>query len=162
EGKLELWRSSSHHHRAYKPSHLGRPRCRRSPEAGYYLRTGLGNWTNRGSPRRRTLLLRQKLTALEQLNSQKVKIDLDLKYPLYLRRFKGEERVVLVDAVSTPIAHFVNYNHAYEIVRLTNAAYKLVSDLSQKPYENPASTPRDLGRSEAGTGISDPAQAYGP
>lgn len=86
-----------------------------------------------------------------------MQIDFELKYPLHLRRFKGEERVVLVDMAHTPVAHFVNHSHAYEIVRLVNCAYKLVSDLSQKPYEHVADTPDHPRRSEIGTGLPDPA-----
>jgi hypothetical protein len=85
-------------------------------------------------------------------------IDLELKYPLHLKRFLKEERIAIVDSAGTPVAQAVNYVHAYEIVRLANCAYNLVSDLSQKkPYENPAKPPDDPGRPEAGPGIPDPA-----
>jgi hypothetical protein len=63
------------------------------------------------------------------------KIELELKYPLYIKR---GTQIWIVDSAHTPVAHFVNYHHAFEVVRLANCCYRLLSDLSQKPYENPA------------------------
>jgi hypothetical protein len=85
-------------------------------------------------------------------------IDLELRYPLYLRRLKGEEMVAIIDYVGTPVAQAVNYNHAYEIVRLANCAYKLMSDLSEKASnEQSGKPPRDLGLSTPDSGLSDPS-----
>ena len=89
-------------------------------------------------------------------------IDLELQYPLYLKRFRDSERIAIVDSAGTPIAQCVNHAHAYELVRLANCAYKLMSDLSQKPYENPAKPPDDPGRTETGPGIPDPAGTDSP
>ena len=106
-----------------------------------------------------------------------MQIDLQLKYPLHIRRY-GNGQVIIVDMAWTEIATGSSYDQAYEIVRLANAAYKLMFDLSQKrhetgkqarnlglseqAYENPAKTPRDPGRSETEPGISDPAQTDSP
>jgi hypothetical protein len=70
--------------------------------------------------------------------SDELKIEFDLKYPLHLRRFRNEERIGILDSAGFPVATALNYNHAYEIVILANSAYRLLSDLSKKPYENPA------------------------
>lgn len=84
--------------------------------------------------------------------------NLELTYPLHLKRFLNQERIAIVDSAGIPVAQAVNYDHAYEIVRLANCAYKLLSDIQQKkPYENSASTPRNLGRAETEPGIPDPA-----
>jgi hypothetical protein len=92
------------------------------------------------------------MNALEQINiasnqseQLKMQIELELKYPLNLRRFIGEERVAIVDAIGIPIAQAVNYNHAYELVRLANCCYALMNDLSQKRPDGPQ--PRNLGLS---------------
>jgi hypothetical protein len=90
------------------------------------------------------------------------KIDLELKYPLWIKRFLREERIAIVDSAGIPVAQAVNYNHAFEIVRLANCAYKLMNDLSQKPYENPANPPDNPGRAKAGAGLLDPTQTHSP
>ena len=85
-----------------------------------------------------------------------MQIDLNLKYPLHLRRY-GDGRVVVVDMAWTEVADATNYDQIYEIIFLANAAYKLMYDLSQKrPYENTSETPRNLGLAEAESGLSDP------
>jgi hypothetical protein len=92
--------------------------------------------------------------------ADEMKIKLDLKYPLYLRRYVTS--VWIVDATGFQVAQCEEYNHGYELVRLANAAYKLFSDLSKAPYENtpnPSNTPR---RPETEPGISDPAKANSP
>ena len=95
--------------------------------------------------------------------TDELKIDLELKYPLWLKRFLNEERIAIIDSAGTPVGQCVNYLHAYELVRLANCAYKLMSDLSLKsPHENPAKTPRDPGRTETGSGIPDPAKTDSP
>ena len=89
--------------------------------------------------------------------------NLELTYPLCLKRFLNQERIAIVDSAGIPVAQAVNYDHAYEVVRLANCAYKLLSDLSQnKPHENPANTPRNLGRAETEPGIPDPTQTDSP
>jgi glycine/D-amino acid oxidase-like deaminating enzyme len=91
-----------------------------------------------------------------------MQIDLELKYPLHLRRY-GNGRVVIVDSGWAEVGESANFDHAYEIVRLANLAYRLVSDLSQKrPHEYPARSPRNLGLSETGSGIPDPTETDGP
>ena len=106
-----------------------------------------------------------------------MQIDLQLKYPLHIRRY-GNGQVIIVDMAWTEIATGSSYDQAYEIVRLANAAYKLMFDLSQKrhetgkqarnlglseqAYENPAKTPRNLGLTKAGAGISDSAGTDSP
>jgi hypothetical protein len=91
--------------------------------------------------RRETLLVKSK--PIDQMAmTDELKIEFRLKYPLHLRRFRGEERVVMVDSASIPVAHFVNYQHAFEIVRLANACYTLLKDLSNEPV--PGKEPRNL------------------
>jgi len=91
-----------------------------------------------------------------------MEIDLKLKYPLHLRRY-GDGRVIVVDMAWTEVAEARNYDHAYELVRLANCSYKLMNDLLEKaPYENPAKTPRNLGLTKAGAGISDSAGTDSP
>ena len=85
-----------------------------------------------------------------------MKIDLNLKYPLHIRRY-GNGQVTIVDMARNEVATGSNYDQAYEVVRLANSAYKLMHDLTQKrPYENTSKTPRNLGLTEAESGIFDP------
>lgn len=94
--------------------------------------------------------------------SDELKSEFELKYPLYLKRFRDSERIAIVDSAGTPVAQAVNYDHAYEIVRLANCSYKLLSDLSQpRPYANPAKSTDDIGRTETEPRISDPTKTHG-
>lgn len=89
-----------------------------------------------------------------------MKIDLELRYPLHLRRY-GDGRVVIVDMAWVEVAEATSYDQVYEIVRLANAAYELVSDLERKiPHANTPSTIDGPGRPEVGSGIPD-AQSHG-
>jgi hypothetical protein len=92
--------------------------------------------------------------------TDELKIEFGLKYPLYLKR-RSLDYIVAVDSAGTVVARFINYNHAYELVRLVNGAYKLFSDLSLKPYENPAKPAHDPRRPEIESGLPDPAKADG-
>lgn len=62
-----------------------------------------------------------------------------------------------MDSGWTEVAEAKIYQHAYELVMLVNAAYKLMSDLSRKPRnEHAERSPRNLGLSTTEPGISDP------
>ena len=83
-------------------------------------------------------------------------IDLALKYPLYIKR---GVQVWILDSAGIPVAQAIDYNRAYELVRLANCADRLMSDLSETPpHENPASTVDRPRRPEIGGRISDPAK----
>lgn len=82
-------------------------------------------------------------------------IELELKYPLHLRRY-GDGTVVIVDSGWTEVAKATEFSQAYELVRLANYAYKLVSDLSLKPPG--AGQPRNLGLNKKDPDDENPAK----
>ena len=91
-----------------------------------------------------------------------MQIDLNLKYPLHIRRY-GNGQITIVDMAWNEVATATNYDQVWEIVTLANSAYKLMHDLTRKrPYENTPKTPRNLGLTEAERGISDPAGTDSP